>query len=236
VAHGAWFSSPMAGSPPRKSPNVARQSESVVSRTCQRARVSRARRAWAAAPRRIGSAGIGRAAACRPSVRPGYRRIHDTRIKVHPIVRSGIGRYILSQMRPSSVSYVMKKNPAPFHGNRNRAAVPPVFPGPETGEGPAQSAWLRQGLRPGLRRRVPRRVAYPVHSRAGGECGDDAVATKGVGGVGRSQRVRAAAEHRGVAPPFPRCSIFAARCARGPGVRCPSVLSPSASSGSFQFV
>jgi hypothetical protein len=87
-----------------------------------------------------------------------------------------------------------------------------------------------------LRRRVPRRVAYPVHSRAGGECGDDAVATKGVGGVGRSQRVRAAAEHRGVAPPFPRCSIFAARCARGPGVRCPSVLSPSASSGSFQFV
>lgn len=134
--------------------------------------------------RRIGFAGRCRAAARRASVRPVDRRIHDTRITVHPIVRSGIGRYNLSYMRPSSVRSRDKQNPARFGGNRDRAAVPQVFPAPNAVEGPAPSAWHRRGLRLAVRRRPPRGVAFPVHPRAGGAGGGDAVAPMGV--VGRA--------------------------------------------------
>ena len=92
-----WRAPAAKGAQSRKATRV------VVSGTCPTARGLRARRAWAAGPRRIGSPGLGRAAARRAGVRPIYRRIHDSRIKVHPIVRSGIGRYNLSYMRPSSV-------------------------------------------------------------------------------------------------------------------------------------
>ena len=197
------------------------------------ARVSRAPRARSVGPRRIGFAGRGRAAARRASVRPVDRRIHDTRIKVHPIVRSGIGRYNLSYMRPSSVRSRDEKTLRLSAGTVIAQPSRRFFRPPRAVEGPAPSAWHRPGLRLAVRHRPPHGVAFPSHPRAGGERGDDAVAPVDVGGLDRSQRVHAAAEHHGGPPSFPRCSRFAAR---GPAARGPSVLSQSASSASFQFV
>lgn len=131
-----------------------------------------------------------------------------------------------------------EKNPARFDGNRDRAAVQQVFPAPKAVEVPAQSAWLRQGLRLDVRRREPGGVALHVHPRAGGENGGDAAAPLGVVGVGRSHGC-AHRQSTAVCPHLFRVTPFsqpAAPLPHGPAVRCPSVLRQSASSASFQLV